>query len=137
MTLVGKVGLILALFVTMVLVVLYQPEKPDALSDIKAYLSERLHLDATTELSISDERAPFYRINISSAYGGGYWVIVKHTGESTELITQGQDYPVCLPIDSAGVPIALEPYCFEAKLDGRIKDRQTQKELFPLETQGR
>lgn len=137
MTLAGKIGLVLGVFATLALIILYQPERPDALSDIKEYLSERLHLETTTELSISDERAPFYRINISSAEGGGYWAIVKYTGESTELITQGQDYPVCLPIDSAGVPIALEPYCFEAKLDGRIKDRQTQKELFSLETHGR
>lgn len=137
MTLVGKIGLMVGIFTALAFVVLNRPERPDALSDIKAYLSKRLHLETTTGLSISDERAPFYRINISPAEGGGFWAIVKHTGTSTQLVTFGQDFPTCQQIDAAGVPIALEPYCFEPAFDGRLKDRQTQNEIYVREIQGR
>lgn len=75
-------------------------------------VGEELGLTASDTLRIAAQSGNFVRVNLHSAEGGGIWAILHHTATSTEIITKGQDYPTCTPLDVAGVPVDLEPTCW-------------------------
>ena len=79
---------------------------------IRSRVGEELGLSARDTLSVAAQSGNFVRVNLHSAEGGGIWAILLHTATSTEVITKGQDYPTCAPLEAAGVPVDLEPTCW-------------------------
>jgi len=79
---------------------------------IRNRVGEELGLAASDTLRVAAQSGTFVRVNLHGAEGGGAWAIVRHTNISTEVVTRGQDYPTCAPLDQAGVPIDLEPTCW-------------------------
>lgn len=108
--------IILALGVVVALGVLALSSRPVAeqLPEdiIRNRVGDELGLTASDTLLIAAQSGNFVRVNLHSAEGGGIWAIVHHTATNTEVITKGQDYPTCAPLDVAGVPIDLEPTCW-------------------------
>ena len=97
-------------------------------------ITRHLGLPPDSVVTIDDQAGPWYRLHADPPEGGGgMWIVVYHTVNATNVITQGQDYPECVPIEGAGVPKELIRYCWTAPRGGYVKDRVSGLEATNME----
>jgi hypothetical protein len=132
----AMLGVVAAVVVALACLYVSQAHRRKA-SEIEEFVRERLGASRQDSVAVSRASGHYFKLNVVSANGGGMWVIVADAGTFPELITQGQDYPTCEPLEAAGVPTDLERYCWSPALEAHLMDRVTDALVKPAPDQGR